>query len=117
MNRLTTAGLALSGVFAASLEVHAYVNYPWCIIGDSRGIDCVFSSREQCSQDGRNRGFGGQCMKNPNYNPALPSVVDQGAQSQQADRNRRRAAAEEGQAIRPGPSDAPARVPKRRRAQ
>jgi hypothetical protein len=21
----------------------AYVNYPWCIIGDDRGIDCVFS--------------------------------------------------------------------------
>jgi len=117
MRTLIAAGLALSAMLTASGEVRAYVNYPWCIIGDSRGIDCVFSSREQCSQDGRNRGFGGQCMKNPNYNPALPSVVDQGAQSQQADRNRRRAAAEEGQAIRPGPSDAPARVPKRRRAQ
>jgi Protein of unknown function (DUF3551) len=76
MKKLITTGLALSAVLTASLgDVHAYVNYPWCIIGDSRGIDCVFSSREQCSVDGRNRGFGGQCIQNPFYNPALPSVV------------------------------------------
>src|SRR5580704_8446011 len=96
MKKLITAGLALSAVFAALREVRAYVNYPWCIIGDTRGIDCVFPSRELCAMDGKNRGFGGQCMRNPNYNPALPSVVDQSTQSQQADRNRRKPVAEEG---------------------
>jgi hypothetical protein len=78
MKTLITAGLALSAVFAASGKVHAYVSYPWCIIGDTRGLDCVFSSREQCAQDGRNRGFGGQCIQNPAYHAApsaVPSIV------------------------------------------
>jgi Protein of unknown function (DUF3551) len=103
MKKLMTAGLALSGMFAAPWEVHAYVNYPWCIIGDTRGVDCVFASREQCAQDGKSRGFGGQCMRNPSYNPALPSVVDQSARSLQADRERRKAIVEEGPAATPGP--------------
>jgi hypothetical protein len=80
MKKLMTAGLALSAVIAVSGKANAYLNYPWCIIGDTRGIDCVFMSREQCSADGRNRGFGGQCAKNPFYNPALPPVVTQGSQ-------------------------------------
>jgi hypothetical protein len=67
MKKLITAGLVLSAVFAASGKVHAYVTYPWCIIGDTRGRECIFSSREQCAQDGRNRGFGGQCIQNPFY--------------------------------------------------
>jgi hypothetical protein len=75
MTKLMAAGLALSAAVAAAGKANAYVNYPWCIIGDTRGMDCVFSSREQCSTDGRNRGFGGQCIQNPFYNPALPSVV------------------------------------------
>jgi hypothetical protein len=74
MKKLMTAAFALSALFAASGKVHAEVNYPWCIIGDNRGLDCVFSSREQCAQDGRNRGFGGQCIKNPYYNPGAPTV-------------------------------------------
>jgi hypothetical protein len=78
MKKLMTAGFALSALFAASGKVHAYVNYPWCIIGNYRGIDCVFSSREQCAEDGRNRGFGGQCIKNPNYDPKKGPVVDSG---------------------------------------
>jgi uncharacterized protein DUF3551 len=78
MRTFITVGLALSAVFAASERVHAYVNYQWCYIGDNRGIDCVFSTREQCAADGRNRGFGGQCMRNPNYNPNLPAVVGPG---------------------------------------
>lgn len=81
MRKLITAGLALSAVVAASGKASAYLNYPWCIVGDTRGIDCVFMSREQCSMDGRNRGFGGQCAKNPFYNPALPTVVIQGSSS------------------------------------
>lgn len=71
MRKLIIAGLALSAVFAACGGVHAAVNYPWCIIGDARGVDCVFASRQQCAQDGRNRGFGGQCIRNQFYNPAL----------------------------------------------
>jgi len=87
MRTLIAAGLALSAMLTASGEVRAYVNYPWCIIGDSRGIDCVFSTREQCAQDGRNRGFGGQCMRNPNYNPALGPVVETG-QARRPDQRR-----------------------------
>jgi hypothetical protein len=78
MKKLMSAGLALSAMFSTPGKVHAYVNYPWCIIGDTRGIDCVFSTREQCVVDGRNRGFGGQCVKNPNYDPKKGPVVDSG---------------------------------------
>ena len=78
MKRLMTAGLSLCAVLAALGEAEAYVNYPWCIIGNTRGIDCVFSSREQCAEDGRNRGFGGQCIKNPNYDPDKGPVVNSG---------------------------------------
>jgi Protein of unknown function (DUF3551) len=76
MKQLTTAGLALSAVFAASGDVRAYVNYPWCVYGDTRGMDCVFSTKEQCAEDGRGRGFGTQCRLNPNYDPRLPSVIE-----------------------------------------
>ena len=76
MKKLMTAGLSLSAAFTALEEVRAYVNYPWCIVGDTRGIDCVFMSREQCATDGRNRGFGGQCIKNPSYDPKKGPVVD-----------------------------------------
>ncbi len=75
MKTLMTAGLSLSAAFTALGEARAYVNYPWCLVGDTRGMDCVFSSREQCATDGRNRGFGSQCVRNPSYNPALPSVI------------------------------------------
>jgi hypothetical protein len=69
MKKVMTAAFALSALFAASGKVHAEVNYPWCIIGNTRAVDCYFSSREQCMQDGRNRGFGGQCIQNPFYKP------------------------------------------------
>jgi hypothetical protein len=74
MKKVMTAAIALSALFAASGKVHAEVNYPWCIIGNTRAVDCYFSSREQCAQDGRNRGFGGQCIKNPAYKPGKPTV-------------------------------------------
>jgi hypothetical protein len=50
MRRFMMTVMALSALFAASGKVHAEVNYPWCIIGDTRAIDCYFSSREQCMQ-------------------------------------------------------------------
>jgi Protein of unknown function (DUF3551) len=78
MTKMLTVGLALSAMFAAVGEVHAYVNYPWCAMGDTRGIDCVFATKEQCAQDGRGRGFGTQCILNPAYNPGQPSVVEGG---------------------------------------
>jgi hypothetical protein len=65
VKKLMTLAFALSALFAASGKVCAYEDYPWCIMGDTRGYECVFSSREQCMQDGRNGGFGGQCMQNP----------------------------------------------------
>jgi hypothetical protein len=73
MRKVMTAAFALSALFAASVKVHADVNYPWCLMGDTRGYECVFSSREQCAQDGRNRGFGGQCIQNPYYKPGAPT--------------------------------------------
>src|SRR5215475_4112444 len=76
MKKLMIAGLALSAVLTALGEVKAYVNYPWCIIGDTRGIDCVFPTLEQCTADGRNRGFGSQCIKNPNYDAKKGPVVE-----------------------------------------
>jgi hypothetical protein len=76
MRKSVIAGLALWAAFAAFAgKTHAEVNYPWCVIGDNRGLDCVFSSREQCAQDGRNRGFGGQCIQNPAYKLGQPSIV------------------------------------------
>jgi hypothetical protein len=75
MKKVMTAAFALSAVFAASGKVHADVNYPWCLMGDTRGYECVFSSREQCMEDGRNRGFGGQCIPNPAYKPGQPPTV------------------------------------------
>jgi Protein of unknown function (DUF3551) len=78
MKKLITAGFALSAMLTASGEVNAYVNYPWCIIGDTRGVDCVFSTQEQCTADGRNRGFGSQCIRNPDYDPRKGRVVESG---------------------------------------
>jgi hypothetical protein len=75
MRKSIIAGLILWAVFAAFAgNVDAEVNYPWCIIGDTRAIDCYFTSREQCMQDGRNRGFGSQCIRNPAYKPGKPTV-------------------------------------------
>jgi hypothetical protein len=74
MKMVMTAAFALSALFAASGKVHADVSYPWCIIGNTRAVDCYFSTREQCAQDGRNRGFGGQCIQNPFYKPGVPTV-------------------------------------------
>jgi hypothetical protein len=78
MRKSLIAGLALCAALAAfgGGKAQAYVNYPWCIIGDTRAVDCVFSSREQCAQDGRNRGFGGQCMQNPFYHPTMGRVIE-----------------------------------------
>jgi hypothetical protein len=78
MKKLIIAALALSAVLATLGKVQAYVNYPWCAMGDTRGIDCVFTTKEQCAQDGRGRGFGTQCIRNPSYNPSLGSVVERG---------------------------------------
>jgi hypothetical protein len=84
MKKVMTAAFALSALFAASGKVHAEVNYPWCIIGENRGIDCYFSSRDQCMQDGRNRGFGSQCIQNPAYKSGKPTVSQTARPSQQA---------------------------------
>jgi Protein of unknown function (DUF3551) len=75
MRKSVIAGLALWAAFAAFAgKAQAEVNYPWCIIGNTRAVDCYFSTREQCMQDGRNRGFGSQCIQNPYYKPAAPTV-------------------------------------------
>jgi hypothetical protein len=78
MKKVMTVAFALSALAAASGKVHADVNYPWCLMGDTRGYECVFSSHEQCAQDGRNRGFGGQCIQNPCYKPGKPTASQNG---------------------------------------
>ena len=75
MRTLITAGLALSAVCTAVGQAHAATNYPWCIISNNRGMDCIFSSRAQCDADGRNRGFGSNCRQNPDYKPGLGPVI------------------------------------------
>jgi hypothetical protein len=82
MKKIMTAAFTLSALFAVSGKVHADVNYPWCLMGDTRGYECVFSSREQCAQDGRNRGFGGQCIQNPAYKPGKPTESQNARPSQ-----------------------------------
>jgi hypothetical protein len=64
MRKSVIAGLALWALFAASGKAHADVNDPLCLMGDTTGYECVFSSREQCGQDGRDRGFGSHCIQN-----------------------------------------------------
>jgi hypothetical protein len=81
--------LAACAALVAFEKAHGYVNYPWCKIGDNRSVECAFSSLEQCSMVG-SRGFGDRCMRNPDYNPRLPPVIEQTSQSSQADRARRR---------------------------
>jgi Protein of unknown function (DUF3551) len=76
MKKLTIATLALSASFAMPQQSRAYLNYPWCNTASDRGLECHFASREECAQDGRNRGFGGYCRPNPFYNPKLPSVIE-----------------------------------------
>ena len=78
MKKLITAGLAVSATFVTLGHAHAYVNYPWCVMGETRGAECVFTSKAQCAASGRGQGFGSQCHKNPNFNPALGPVVEGG---------------------------------------
>jgi hypothetical protein len=72
------AGLVLCAALTAfgGGRAQAYVNYPWCVRGDTRSLECVFSSREQCAVDGRNRGFGGECIKNPFYDPTRGQLIN-----------------------------------------
>jgi hypothetical protein len=80
MQKSTIAGLILgAGLTAFGGQAQAYTNYPWCIHGDGRGLECLFSTREQCAMDGRNRGFGGQCIQNPYYDPTKGRVIEPAA--------------------------------------
>jgi hypothetical protein len=92
MKKPIAAALLLSTVFIALIgEINAFANYPWCIIGYHRGVDCYFSTREQCAAEGRNLGFGRRCLPNPFYNPALPSLVDAARPAKGRDQGRRKA--------------------------
>jgi hypothetical protein len=77
MQKSIIAGLVLgAGLTTFGGQAHAYVNYPWCVHGDGRGLECAFSTRDQCAMDGRNRGFGGQCVQNPYYDPRKGPVIE-----------------------------------------
>jgi Protein of unknown function (DUF3551) len=74
MRKLLFAGSALSAVFVGwAAEVRA-VEYPWCVIGERRSMECVFSTREQCVADS-SRGFGGGCLQNPFYHGARAALA------------------------------------------
>ena len=48
MRKSVIAGLALWAAFAVFAgKAQPHVNYPCCLMGDTRGYECVFSSREQ----------------------------------------------------------------------
>jgi hypothetical protein len=74
MRQFMMTVMALASFAAFAGKAQAYIDYPWCLMGDTRGYECVFSTREQCMQDGRNRGFGSQCIQNPYYKPGAPTV-------------------------------------------
>lgn len=77
MRKSLIAGLTFSAAMTALAgQSHAYVNYPWCVTGETRGYSCHFTTREQCAQDGRNRGFGGTCIRNPYYDPTRGPVIE-----------------------------------------
>jgi Protein of unknown function (DUF3551) len=73
MTKLSVAGLALAASFGALEEAHGHGNYPWCIVGYHRSVDCSFSSRDQCAVAAVNLGVVRRCLQNPFYNPALPA--------------------------------------------
>jgi hypothetical protein len=76
MQKSMIAGLMFgAGLTVFGGQAQAYTNYPWCVHGDSRGLECVFANREQCAMDGRNRGFGGQCVQNPYFDPTKGPVI------------------------------------------
>ncbi len=77
MQKLIITGLILgAGLTVLGGQAQAYPNYPWCAQGDTRGTECYFSTREQCANDGRNRGFGGQCIQNPFYDPTKGPIIE-----------------------------------------
>jgi hypothetical protein len=60
-------GLALLGAITA-LPSGSHAQ-PWCAVGGPRGMDCDFSTREQCTTEGRWRGVGARCVRNPSLLP------------------------------------------------
>jgi hypothetical protein len=112
MKKVITGAFALSALFAAFVgKTHADVNYPWCIIGNTRAVDCYFSRREQCAQDGRNRGFGGQCIQNPYYKPGRPPTVSGSRAAPQTARPSQAAAPPRRQTTRPSQAVSATRAP------
>jgi hypothetical protein len=59
MKRLAAAGLVLFAMFIALMgEVNALANYPWCILGYHRGVDCYFSTRDAGAMRCRREKYG-----------------------------------------------------------
>lgn len=73
--RLIAISLAFAAGTLASVSAARAQNYPWCAnFADGAGVNCGFSSYEQCMAT--SRGSGGACTKNPQYVPpqaAAPS--------------------------------------------
>jgi hypothetical protein len=70
MKKIMTAAFTLSALFVASGEVHAEVNYPWCIqLSQGRGAtrSCYYATWEQCYNDAFYRG--GVCVPSLYYHP------------------------------------------------
>jgi uncharacterized protein DUF3551 len=96
------AGLALCGVVTAMAgPARAYVDYPWCVNGETRGMECYFNTKDQCAQDGRGRGFGGQCMRNPYYKGGAEGAEGQSARTRPDRVRGARASAAEPRSVQP----------------
>ena len=83
MKQFITAGLTLAAICSGCGNSLAYINYPWCVFGESRGTDCSYRSKEECTHSGRSRGFGVSAAKIPATIPnCLTSLSNQRSDGQ-----------------------------------
>jgi hypothetical protein len=76
MRKSIIAGLTwFAAVMSFAGQGHAYVNQPGCVAGDAGRADCR-TSLDRCVVDGKNRGFGGPCIRNAFDDPAKGPVID-----------------------------------------
>ena len=83
MKQFITAGLTLAAICSGCGNSLAYINYPWCVFGESRGTDCSYRSKEECTHSGRSRGSGVSAAKIPATIPnCLTSLSNQRSDGQ-----------------------------------
>jgi hypothetical protein len=74
------AGLALWAALAAFAgKAQAYIDYPWCVIGDTRASIGCLPSREHAPWTGGTGG--GSASETPSSSPASGRIVERGRRS------------------------------------